>query len=420
MRIAIVGAGAGGLSAARRLREQGFDPVIFEAGSHVGGLWVYENDNGFAQAYKALHINSATEITAYDGFPFPEGTPTYPRHDQMATYFVRFAERFDLMRSIRFKTPVTGLTRMGNTWTVHTDSGDHEFDHVVIASGHQSLPNMPELPGTFDGKVLHSREYRTSDPYHDKRVLVLGVGNSGLDIAADICTVAEHTVISARSPVLILPRMVFGKPASRVLGAFEKPWIPSFVKQKLREFLAVAAHGRMEQWGFETAKTRTHPTSHPTAMHHMIWHRIVGKPGVKSIEGRTVTFANGTADDFDYIIAATGYRTEIPFLSKDLQPSDGRNINLYRRIILPGTENLYFHGMFNVSGGANVPMLDEQARWIAASIAGKISQPSSEQMKQSIREEQERMAKRYPDSYRYGLELDPGRYLKQIRREYAR
>jgi len=415
-RVGIIGAGAAGLAAARRLIESGVDVVAFEAGSHVGGLWVYENDNGLSPAYRSLHINSESGITAFDGYPFPPGTPLYPSHEEMAAYFAGFAEHFGLKERIRFHSPVESARPLpGGRWALTVRGGATEnVDAVVLASGHQNTPRHADFVGDFVGEYMHSQDYRVPDPFADKDVLVVGAGNSALDIAADICPVTRSTTLAARSPVQILPRMFLGAPTARLLGRIERPGVPWAVSRRLRNLICRVAHGPMEQWGFTTPTTRTHPTSHPTLIHHMAWQRVIGKPGVDSVRERTVRFADGSEQKFDAIIGATGYEIELPMLPPEAVPLNGRELDLYRRIVHPDVPGLYFAGFFNVSGGANVAMMDHQARWIAAVVAGDVRLPGARAMRRSISADHRYIRSRYPSSARYGLELEPRRYLRQL------
>lgn len=114
--------------------------------------------------------------------------------------------------------------------------------------------------------------------------------------------------------------MLWGVPLSRILAKVEKPWLPWPVIRRFREFLSRMVYGRMEQWGFRTPKSRTHPASHPAIMGHIAWDRIRVKPGVASVAGNAVTFADGSTQTFDTMIAATGYEVELPFLSADVSP----------------------------------------------------------------------------------------------------
>lgn len=421
-RIAVIGAGAAGLCAAKHLIEQGIAVAIFEIGSMVGGLWVYENDNGLSPAYKSLHVNSEASVTAYKDFPFPEGSPIFPNHAQMAAYLNAYVDHFDLRRHIRFHSPVEQVDRNDDgSWRVTvTGARPERFDAVVVATGHQGVPSHPGFAGDFTGDYSHAHGYRVPEPYRDKHVLVVGVGNSACDIAADICTVTASTTIAARSPVLIMPRVLFGVPTSRFLGKVEKPWMPWPLRRWIRETIAWAVHGRMEQWGFVTPKTPTHPASHPSLMAHFVWQRIKARPGIQRVEGDVVHFVDGASQRFDAMIAATGYDVVLPFLSPELSPVAGRWLDLYRRVLRPGFPGLYFVGFFNVGGGGNIRMMDDQAAWVAAIETGAVTLPTVDEMRAGIAAEREHILKNYPDSPRYGLELDPRLYRRGLAEEMRR
>lgn len=417
-RVAVIGAGAAGLCTAKHLIDKGITPVIFEIGTQIGGLWVYENDNELSPAYRSLHINSETAVTAYKDFPFPEDWPIYPDHWKMAQYLQSYAETFDIVRHIRFSSRVTEVQPTAQGYKVTTEDGSGEsFAAVVVASGHQGVPTHPPFAGDFTGEYMHAHSYRVPEHFRDKRVLVVGVGNSACDIAADICPLTRSTTIAARSPVLIMPRVLFGVPTSRVLGRLEKRWMPWLVRRRIREFFTWIVHGRMEQWGFRTPKTETHPSSHPSLMAHFVWKRITAKPGIAMVEGRKITFEGGTTDEYDAMIAATGYDVDLPFLSAEQSPVNGRWLDLYLRVLRPGHPRLYFLGFFNVAGGGNIRMMDDQAEWVASLEAGEIASPSEEEMRRGIEEERAMISARYPDRPRYGLELDPVVYRKMLAKE---
>jgi len=420
-RVAVIGAGAAGLCAAKHLLAKQHDVVVFEMGSHVGGLWVYENDNGISPAYRSLHLNSEARVTAYQDFPFPEGTPLYPDHWQVHSYLKAYAEKFQLLPHIRFHSPVVKLEAQDQSWsvTVKGKAAEH-FDAVVIGTGHQGKPLHPEWASEFKGEYLHAHNYRVPEPFRDKRVLVVGMGNSAVDIASDICTMTKATVISARSPVLVMPRVLFGVPTSRVLAKLEKPWMPWPVRRTIREVLTRIVHGTMEQWGFVTPKSRTHPTSHPSLMAHFVWNRVRAKPGIKTVQGQTVTFTDDTQESFDCVIAGTGYQVDLPFLDSALAPFHKGHLDLFLRVVHPTQKNLFFAGMFNVAGGGNIRMMDDQAEWISDMVSGNYKVPSSEQMQKTMDEEQAFLRRHYPKSVRYALELDPVFYRQQMSRERQR
>ena len=421
-KIAVIGAGAAGLCSAKHLLAKGMDVVIYEMGTCIGGLWVYENDNGLSGAYQSLHVNSENKVTAYKDFPFPESAPIYPDHVQMAQYLVGYADRFALRQHISFRSQVTKIAQVaGGRWRVELADTSHEnFDAVVVASGHQGVPSHPPFAKDFTGEYLHSHAYRVPESFKGKHVLVVGAGNSACDIASDICTVTASATMAARSPVLLMPRMFLGVPTSRVLGKLEKPWMPWPLRRWFRESIARMAHGRMEQWGFVTPKTRTHPAGHHLLIGHFTWNRITAKPGIAKISDDIVHFVDGSSKRFDAMIAATGYEVHLPFLSDALSPVRGRWLELFHQVVRPEVPGLYFLGFFNVSGGGNIRMMDDQAQWVAALETGEVGLPSPQAMLRTIEKERKSVTRLYPDSPRYALELDPRAYRAALAGEMRR
>jgi len=418
-KIAVIGAGAAGLCAAKHMLSIQKDVVIFEKGSFIGGLWVYRNDNGRSPAYRSLHINSEARVTGYRDFPLSEDVSLYPSHEEMRHYFEKYADQFGLRDRIRFNSEVTDVSPATDRgWALTLGDGTQEmFDAVIVANGHQAKPVHPAFSKDFTGDYLHALDYEVPEPFEGKTVLVIGAGNSALDIAADVSTTAHLTVLAARSPVLIMPRMFLGAPLSRFLAKVEKPWVPWAIRRRVREFVTWLVHGSMESWGLTSPKSQTHPASHPTIFARMAWGRVRAKPGVQSVEGKKVHFADGSSLEFDAMIAATGYEVDFDFLSGTVAPLEGHRINLYKRIIHPDFSGLFFVGLFDVSGGANIRMMDIQAKWLASVVAGLIDLPDKDRMIADYKAEQDRLAQIYPGTPRYSLELDPREYGISIRED---
>jgi hypothetical protein len=204
-----------------------------------------------------------------------------------------------------------------------------------------------------------------------------------------------------------------------VLGKLVRPWMPWPVQRRILGAVSRVYHGRMEQWGLRTPKTRTHPASHPTFMAHVAYQQIAVKPGVREVCGRTVVFVDGSRVDVDVVIAATGYRIDLPFLDPDIAPVRDGRLQAYRRVVHPDRPGLYFVGFFNVSGGANISMMDVQSRYLTALVDGTAALPSPAAMRADMAAEEEFVARNFPGSARYGLELDPVRYRAKMAESMA-
>jgi dimethylaniline monooxygenase (N-oxide forming) len=172
--------------------------------------------------------------------------------------------------------------------------------------------------------------------------------------------------------------------------------------------------------GFRHAETRTHPAGHHLLIGHFIWNRISAKPGIESVNGGEVRFVDGSSRRFDVVIAATGYEVDLPLLSPTLSPVRDRWLDLFHRVVRPGVPGLYFVGFFNVSGGGNIRMMDDQAEGVAALEAREVGLPPPEEMMRRILRERSNIARLYPDSPRCGLELDPREYRAALAKELRR
>jgi thioredoxin reductase len=427
-KVAVIGAGSGGVNVAKHLIQAGHDVIVFEAGSYVGGLWKYDNDNERSQAYLHLCIISPRGKTKFPDFEFDDATPRFPSHWDMYRYLQAYADHFGVTERIRFRTPVTRVEPAFDPatepprWIVHFGSGQETFDQVVVATGHLNEPSHSDfLRDNFAGEYLHSSQYRTSAPFLGKRVCVVGTGNSGVDIASESCTIADRTVLVARSGLRIQPKVVFGLAFPDIAIGLRKPWMPNWLLGRLLRALMYLAHGDQSRLGLKPPAGRQHPTSSETVVAHIEFARIIVKPGIKAISGKTITFEDGTEEDFDILVAATGYRVHLPFLDPSVVPVHGNHVDLYMRIFPVDWPGLYFLGMMNPLL-AYSQVFEAQSRTIVQAVNGGIPLPSKREMLADIERKRNITATVYAASPRHELEDPDTTYpytMAAFRREAA-
>src|SRR2546423_7944980 len=202
-----------GLAAIRALVRAGHAVTAYEAGSAIGGMWRYGNDSGLSAAYASLTTNTSRQRMQYPSFPMPESAPEFPHHTDMLAYLETYARENDLERFISCGAWVDGVRLVEEGWEVTVrERPPRRFDAVVVATGHYWDPHVPELPGRFDGTLIHGRDYRTPDAFSGRHVVVAGAAQSALDIVAEVATTAKRTILSCTEVHHLLPRRVLGRP----------------------------------------------------------------------------------------------------------------------------------------------------------------------------------------------------------------
>ncbi|MFT5510641.1 MAG: dimethylaniline monooxygenase (N-oxide forming) [Hyphomicrobiaceae bacterium] len=421
--VGIVGAGAAGICGARHMLAQGFDVTIYEIGSHIGGMWVFKNDNNRSSAYKTLHINTARDLTAFEGFEFEKTVQPFPDHRDMAKYLRDYAEHFGITKRVRFNTtvmdirPARGYAPENPRWVIEIADGETiEHDSVIVATGHLTKPLEVDLfRDEFKGEYLHSHHYKEPAKFADKKVCVVGVGNSGLDIASDICTTAERTVLVGRTTPMVIPKLIFGRPFWDAVKPFYKPWVPAAVRSRVLQFLVWVMHGRMTGLGFGTQQKKVHASSNANIINHIHYRRVIAKSGIDKIEGTTLTFADGSSEEFDCLIAATGYLIDLDFIQKEIIEPKDNSLELYHRIVPPDWRGLYFLAFFNSDTALNW-ICNEQAKWIAEFETARAALPTKVEMRDEIAQRQDWMAKNFEVSPRHGIEVEHLPYFDQLKK----
>ena len=348
-RYCVIGAGAAGLAAVKTLVESGREVDCFEQSDRVGGHWNTD--------YDALHLITSRDVTGYEGFPMPADYPLFPSRDQVLAYLNAYADHFGLRRHIRFGTGVEAVVPAPSTgsvgsagWVVTTGDGGaaQHYDGVFVANGHLRDQRIPEVPGRFTGRQLHSGSYRNTGDIDGDRVLVVGSGNSGCDIAVDAAQSRLTTAICVRRGHYFQPKTFFGVPRAEL--AFLREF--SFEEQDLLTRLMIrASKGTWENYpGLPEPPTRTIAEGAPVVnelLLYWIQHgRIRVVPGLDRFEGRTVHFADGAAAEFDTIVWATGFHPTVQFLDAGLvRTRGGVPLRTAGGIVPAGLDRLYLIGM---------------------------------------------------------------------------
>lgn len=394
--VAVIGAGPGGLVAARWLLSQGFQPTIFEQGPTLGGQWAAAQ--GCSGVWPAMYTNSSRTMTAFSDLEH-DSTLVYQPNREILDYLHRYADKFELTSRIRFRNRVHLVSRDGQPgWVVTHSDGAERFERVVVASGRFSAPNVPEVAGleTFSGSATATSTfgYRDGTVYRGKRVLVAGSAISALEIASELAQLgAARVVVTQRRQRYVVPKFVRGVPADHLLytrcGALAEEALPTGdIDRQLKETVVRAA-GSPEQYGAPAPNPSLLTAGVTLSQHYLplvAEGRIAVRPWIKSVSGATVTFADARAEDFDAILFGTGFKLRLPFLSEEVQrvlDLDAVHLDADRYTFHPDLPGLALMGMWDQAGGYFVP-LELQARWVAYSWGGSIPAVSESDQRLAI------------------------------------
>ena len=366
----VIGAGAAGLSALQQLREAGFAVDCFEKSDRVGGHWNTD--------YDALHLITSRDTTSFEGFPMPEGYPHFPSRRQVLAYMQSYARKHGHYDIIQFNTEISSVAPIdaeGPTgsagWNVTLATGEvRAYDGVIIANGHLWDQKIPTFPGEFTGQQVHSGSYRNTGELSGNRVLVVGAGNSGCDLAVDAAQNHLTVDIVMRKGTYFQPKAYFGVPRQEI------PWLAEFAPDEvdlISRLLARVSIGEAKNYpGMPTPEHRTlaeGATVVNTLLPYWVQHGRIGiVPGISRFDGKTVHFTDGTAREYDTILWATGFHASVPFLDESLIERS-RDVPLrYGAGIVPkGLEKLYYVGLA-APRGPQIPVYGTQTKRVIEMI----------------------------------------------------
>lgn len=418
-KICIVGAGSSGIAACKNLIQCGFENItVYEQSDRIGGNWVYTKDAKHSSVYETTHIITSKRHSGYLDFPMPDSYPDYPSHWLMAEYFENYAKKFGVWQKVKFNTSVNNITRAEDgRWIVKTtddkqQTTENTFDVLVVSNGHHFNPRYPNYKGKFEGEFIHSHCFKNNKPFEGKRVLVIGAGNSGCDAAVEVCRLAKRTAISMRRGYHFIPKFVFGEPADVIANKFQ--WVPDFLLDLVYGLVLRLENGDIRKFGLQQPDhgvRQSHPVSNSELLYYIRHGEIVAKPDIEKFEGKTVFFKDGSHEEFDTVIAATGFKVTFPFFDNRFINYEDSDVRLYKRVFHPEYRNLMFVGLIQASG-CFWKLADFQSRLLANYLAGNFQLPSD--MNAEIEKELSTNRKGFTKSARHLIEVDYFKYSADV------
>ncbi|XP_031431112.1 flavin-containing monooxygenase 5-like [Clupea harengus] len=436
--VAVIGAGPSGLACIKSCLDEGLEPTCFESSDDMGGLWKFKevSEPNRASIYRSLTINISKEMMCYSDFPIPGNYPNYMHHSKILKYFRLYAEHFKLIQRIRFQTSVRSVRQRpdfthSGQWEVVTENKDgqeerHVFDAVMVCSGHYTYPHIPlqDFPGieSFQGKYFHSWDYKGPEDLAGKRIVVIGIGNSGGDIAAESSRVAEQVYVSTRRGAWMIRQVSDnGMPVDMTYNTRFVHILFQLVPMRFLNWFGEKKLNAMYDHTMYALKPKHRlfsqiPVINDDLPLKILSGAVVVKPNVKEVRGSSVLFEDGTeVENVDVIVFATGYGYDFPFLPGSIKKKTGHRIGLYKHVFPPSLE----HPTLAVVGfihalGAIMPQAEMQSRWVTQVFKGLKKLPNSQAMMKAVLNDTKDIDKNYICSKQTPLQVDFVSYMDEI------
>lgn len=423
-RVCIVGAGPSGLVAARQLRYAGIPFDIYEKHSAVGGIWDPENEG--SPIYRTCHFISSRYTSGFHGHPMPASFPDYPSWRNILWYIQDFAanEKLDRLVQLNARVEQAELQPDGG-WLVSVNGQTKHYRALIAAPGVTWHPNVPKLPGqdAFAGEIRHSSSYYDPSEFSGKRVLIVGAGNSGVDIACDAANSADAAFISFRRGYRFVPKHIFGVPLDVFSNYGGKPPAGFGLPEDLDQLLDGIV-GDVTKLGVakpDHKALESHPIVNDQIVHYLRHGDVKAKPDIARLEGQDVVFVDGTRERIDLILLATGYDYRLPFLDENLFEWKHNHPDLYLNIFNRSVNSLYVLGFIEFADAA-YRHFEAQAQMVAMDLClGGAQKDEFQRMKREHRPDL-RGGHKYIDTPRHATYVDIQTYrnvLDEVRAKFG-
>ncbi len=417
----IVGGGPAGLVMARTFLAEGVPFDVFERHTSLGGIW--DQDNPGSPMYDTAHFISSKYTSGFYGYPMPDDYPDYPRHDQILSYIKGFAEAFGLDEHVMLGVEVVRATPLDDgsgPWEVELSTGERRrYAGVVCANGVTWHPYVPELPGLerFAGEVRHSVTYRSPAEFAGRRVLVIGAGNSGVDIACDAAQSASAAYLSLRRGYRFVPKHLFGVPTDHFINHGGTPPHGVVVPVDPTD-LVDALVGDLTRYGLappDHQLLESHPIMNTQVLHHFAHGDLTAKGDVREIREHSVVFADGSEEQVDLILLATGYDYQIPYLDPGLFDWSQGRPDLWMRVVHPTIDGLYVLGFIELADAA-YRRFDEMAQLVLMDVHAHATGERLDELRDLRRNDrpQLRGGMTYVDSRRHAAYVEAATYQRHL------
>tara|TARA_B100001027_G_scaffold170858_1_gene122338 strand:- start:73 stop:1359 length:1287 start_codon:yes stop_codon:yes gene_type:complete len=424
-KVAVIGAGPSGITAIKNFKDQGFDVTAFERCSGVGGNWRYNDPSGHSSVFETTHIISSKYTSYYEDFPLPDNVADYPSHKELLQYFRAYADHFKLNKNIKFNTEVMHCSQdKGHKWKIkwrklsHNEIVEDKFDALVVCNGHHHEPRYPNYPGRFSGEYLHSHQYKKAAPYAGKKVLVIGGGNSACDIAVETARISQTSALSWRRGYYLIPKFMFGLTSD--MFALKARWLPRFLRLPFMKFMLELIQGKNEDIGLPKVTNHilaTHPTVNSDLYNAVRHGRVKPKCDVERFDGKTVYFQDGSHEEFDVVIACTGYKIKHNFFDKGFINFEKGPVDLLHRMLPADIKNLYFIGLFQPLG-CIWPGAELQSKLAAKHLNGKWQPKGS--LKDLIQNELDNPDVKQLKTARHTITVDDFSFRYRLKKELSK